>query len=102
MEVSILEVIGYSYEASKPITGRVHVGVVGSGDLEILMEPSADGRAHVSIRSSVIGSSQTWKAILDKFFSMHNVSVSVQINDFGATPGVVSLRLEQAMEALII
>lgn len=95
-----METLNFHYAAAKSFTGRAHVGAVGSGDLEILMEPSPDGQAHVRILTSVDGFGATWKAVLDKFFFAHPVSVFLQINDFGATPGVVSLRLAQAVEEL--
>lgn len=95
-----METLNFSYTAAKPLTGRAHVGAVGSGDLEILMEPSLDGNAYVRVRTSVDGFGETWKAVLDKFFFLHPIAASLQMNDFGATPGVVSLRLAQAVEEL--
>jgi malonate decarboxylase delta subunit len=90
------------YELEYPSSGRVptraHVGVVGSGDLEVLLEPSADGRAHVSIRTSVAGYGRIWKAVLDRFFSDYHDAARITVNDFGATPAVVLLRLRQAAE----
>lgn len=35
-----MEQLAYQYQTSQPISQRVHVGVVGSGDLEILMFPT--------------------------------------------------------------
>ncbi len=79
--------------------GRAHVGVVGSGDLEVLMEPLDSSTAQVRIRTSVPGFSEQWKAVLDRFFMKYDGAVAIEINDAGATPGVVSLRLAQAVEA---
>jgi malonate decarboxylase delta subunit len=78
---------------------RAHVGVVGSGDLEVLMEPLDTSTARVRIRTSVPGFSPQWKAVLDRFFMKYDGAVAIEINDAGATPGVVSLRLAQAVEA---
>jgi malonate decarboxylase delta subunit len=39
-----------------------------------------------------------WKQVLDQFFSRFDHAARVEINDFGATPGTVMLRLEQAAE----
>jgi acetyl-CoA carboxylase carboxyltransferase component len=33
----------FAYEATQPLMRRVQVGVVGSGDLEVLIESSNDG-----------------------------------------------------------
>ena len=32
-----MEKLAYTYQTTKPVTKKVHVGVVGSGDLEILL-----------------------------------------------------------------
>ena len=80
------------------MTRRAHVGVVGSGDLEVLIEPSDKPAANVRVRTSVDGYAQVWKAVLDRFFSHFEHAARVEINDFGATPGTVTLRLEQAAE----
>jgi malonate decarboxylase delta subunit len=86
--------------ANRRISRKAHVGVVGSGDLEVLMEPSTGQGAHVSITTSVNGFRDTWKAVFDRFFSKCDLAVLIQVNDAGATPGGVSLRLEQAVEVI--
>jgi malonate decarboxylase delta subunit len=93
-----LETLTFNYPATETVAQRSHVGVVGSGDLEILLEPSPDTQAHVRIRTSVDGYRTTWEAVLDRFFSRYKGAASFEINDFGATPGVVVLRLQQAVE----
>ena len=93
-----MEHMEFEYPAKRKISKRAHVGVVGSGDLEVLLEPLEGSSAHVSIKTSVDGFSDTWKAILDRFFSKYDGAVRIEINDAGATPGSVLLRLEQAVE----
>jgi malonate decarboxylase delta subunit len=93
-----MQVYAYSYPATEQVARRAHVGVVGSGDLEILLEPSPDGQAHVRVLTSVDGYDQVWKNVLDRFFARFAGAASIEINDFGATPGMVMLRLEQAAE----
>lgn len=93
-----MESIEFDYPAKRQISGRAHVGVVGSGDLEVLLEPAAGNSSHVLIRTSVDGFRETWKAVLDRFFSRYDGAVRIEINDAGATPGSVQLRLEQAVE----
>jgi malonate decarboxylase delta subunit len=95
-----MEKIQYDYPATRSVAQRVHVGVVGSGDLEVLLEPSADARTHVVVNTSVDGFEATWKNVLDRFFARFDGAVSIEINDFGATPGTVMLRLAQAAEGL--
>lgn len=93
-----METLTFKYKGTKKISNRAHVGVVGSGDLEILMDPSKDNFTTVVIRTRFDGYKEIWKNILDKFFSTNDVAASFEINDYGATPGMVSMRLLQALE----
>lgn len=93
-----MQTLTFDRDATQPVSRRAHVGVVGSGDLEVLLEPSPDAAAHVVVRTSVDGFDEVWEAALERFFARHDVAASIEINDFGATPGVVALRLEQALE----
>jgi malonate decarboxylase delta subunit len=93
-----METLSFDYPASQPISRRVHVGIVGSGDLEVLLEPSQDEQAHVTVRTSADGFGEIWKAVLDRFFARNDFAAAVEINDSGATPGTVALRLAQAVE----
>ncbi|MFD5144590.1 malonate decarboxylase subunit delta [Streptomyces sp. NPDC058401] len=88
----------YTFPGTVSAVRRAHVGVVGSGDLEILVEP-ADSGITVALRTSVDGFDTIWQAVLERFFSRTDLAAKVQINDFGATPGTVALRLAQAVEA---
>lgn len=80
----------------------VVVGVVSSGNLEVLLEPKPlGGRCEVGVYTSAKGFGQIWQAVLTDFFARHSLAdVSISINDAGATPAVVSLRLEQAAREL--
>jgi malonate decarboxylase delta subunit len=93
-----MEQIEFSYQAKRKVPKRSHVGVVGSGDLEVLLEPAEGEVADVFIRTGVEGFRDTWKAVLDRFFTKYDGAARIQINDAGATPGSVHLRLEQAVE----
>ncbi|MDR3517987.1 MAG: malonate decarboxylase subunit delta [Azospirillaceae bacterium] len=94
-----MEILKYDYPAAtKAFSHRAHVGVVGSGDLEVLIEPSPDQGAHVVITTSVNGFGPIWKNVIDRFFTRFDQAAAIEINDFGATPGMVALRLEQAVE----
>jgi malonate decarboxylase delta subunit len=86
--------------AVRRVTKKAHVGVVGSGDMEVLMEPAEKRGAHVAIQTSVNGFGSSWKAVMDRFFSKYDGAVRIDINDAGATPGSVMLRLEQAVEVI--
>ncbi|GAB2863416.1 malonate decarboxylase acyl carrier protein [Actinoallomurus bryophytorum] len=93
-----MRTLRYEFPADDPPARRVHVGVVGSGDLEILMTPEPTGIARVRVRTSVDGFDTVWRVVLERFFARHRVAASFELNDFGATPGVVTLRLRQAVE----
>ena len=93
-----METMTFEYPAVAPVGHRAHVGVVGSGDLEVLLEPSPHDFASVQVCTSVDGYGATWKTVLDRFFAKHSIKSVIEINDFGATPGMVTLRLEQALE----
>lgn len=98
MGVRFLEKFTFTFSATNKIDQFAHVGVVGSGDLEVLMEPSDELQTEVVIRTGITGFETTWESVIQRFFVQHDIAARVKINDFGATPGVVKLRLEQALE----
>jgi malonate decarboxylase delta subunit len=93
----VIEKFTFSHSASLSVTYRAHVGVVASGDLEILLQP-AETEAFVLVRTNVPGHRAIWNAVFSRFFERWPYAVSIEINDHGATPGVLWLRLEQALE----
>ena len=79
----------------------VLVGVVGSGNLEVLVEPGETASCTVDIETSARGFGQIWEAVLRDFHERHPLAgVRLSINDMGATPAVVGLRLDQAVSSL--
>ena len=99
-----MEKLDFEYPAGPPAPQRAIVGVVGSGDLEVLLEPADDGRTRVRVTTSVNGYGPVWKAQIDRIFAGRAEgellpAARVEINDFGATPGVVGLRVAQAFDA---
>lgn len=98
----MIEELQFEFPAgSQKPGGRARVGVVASGNLEVLLEPGEQSQSVVKIRTSVPGFSEEWRAILNRFFRRHDVCLQIEINDSGASPPVVLLRLEQALEAAI-
>jgi malonate decarboxylase delta subunit len=87
----------FRFPGQTAVAGRAHVGVVGSGDCEILVEPVDGADAVVRVRTTVDGFDVVWRRVLAAFFGRYPVRGSYEINDQGATPGVVSLRLRQAV-----
>jgi malonate decarboxylase delta subunit len=94
----MIETLTFTYPANERVSNKAHVGVVASGNCEMLLEPATDSSANVVVRTSVRGYGKTWGAVLERFFKRHPVAVDLEIDDFGATPAVVALRLEQALE----
>jgi len=98
-----METFDFRYAAGQPPSGRAFVGVVSSGDLEVLVEPGRPGVTTVKVTTSVNGYGALWRAQIDRMFGSAGAAqpaVAIEINDFGATPGVVALRLAEAIEAI--
>jgi malonate decarboxylase delta subunit len=93
-----MERLEFEFPAKRAISQRAHVGVVGSNDLEVLLEPLEGDHAQVTVLTSVDGFRDHWSAVLQRFFSTYNGAARIQIHDAGATPGSVLLRLWQAVE----
>lgn len=98
-----MRTLQYQFEASQRPARRVHIGVVASGDLEILLEPRDDEPdagpfARVRVRTSVDGFDQVWHATLQRFFARTPMLGRWELNDAGATPAIVTLRLQQAAQ----
>lgn len=94
-----MERMTYQYAAGPSAARRALAGVVGSGDLEVLLEPLPAGRSTIVITTSVNGMGRRWESVLTRLFADAALPAAhIEINDCGATPGVVRLRLEQAFE----
>ncbi len=97
--VSEMETLTFEFPAGAPARGRALAGCVGSGDLEVLLEPAAGGALSIQVVTSVNGSGPRWQQLFARVFAASTApAASIRIHDFGATPGVVRLRLEQALE----
>jgi malonate decarboxylase delta subunit len=98
-----VQTLTYAFDAHLTPAQPVHVGVVASGDLEVLLDaPAETERADVRIRTSVDGFDVVWREVLERFFARTPLAGRWELNDFGATPAVVTLRLRQAAEAAMV
>jgi len=79
------------------------VGVVGSGNLEVLIETAPlAGACTVDIATAAVGFGAIWHAVMADFHARWQLrDTRIAINDMGATPAVVSLRLDQAVETML-
>ncbi|MFZ6692971.1 malonate decarboxylase acyl carrier protein [Undibacterium sp. SXout20W] len=77
------------------------VGVVSSGNLEVLVNHAdLQSACEIEINTAAIGFGAIWEAVMNDFQARWQLAdVRIAINDMGATPAVVSLRLDQAIEA---
>lgn len=99
MALNTIEFECKSSAAGAAIGKPLHFGVVGSGDLEVLMEPKPlAGKVKVKVVTPVAGFDELWKRVLAAFVEGSKLSdASIEINDNNATPAVVMLRLRQAL-----
>jgi malonate decarboxylase delta subunit len=76
-------------------------GVVASGNLEVMVEPLDSAElCTIEVSTSAPGFRVIWDAVLGDFVERNPVGgVHISINDAGATPAVVGLRLDQALDA---
>lgn len=102
--VKLMQHLEYEFGpySSASVSAPALVGVVGSGNLETLFESRPlGGMIRFSIETSIAGFDATWRAVLSDFAERHRVGdLLISINDAGATPPVVALRLAQAAEEL--
>jgi malonate decarboxylase delta subunit len=101
MEKLTFEFLGGA-AANAPRAAKL-VGVVGSGNLEVLIEQAdLHGGCVVEVVTAARGFGAIWQAVVDDFFARHKLAdARISINDVGATPAVVALRLDQAAEEFL-
>ncbi|AOK30092.1 malonate decarboxylase acyl carrier protein [Burkholderia singularis] len=78
------------------------VGVVASGNLEVLVERVLpDTECEVDIRTAAEGFGEVWRAVVADFVERRSPGgLRLSVNDGGARPDMVSLRLAQAVRAI--
>jgi malonate decarboxylase beta subunit len=88
--------IGNGYNQGQSVT----CGVVGSGNLEVIIEKNDTHKTLFTIQTSVSNYKKIWALVIQDFVKEYQpAGLKFTLNDNGATPPVVSLRLRQAMEA---
>ncbi len=100
-----METLNYRYEhgtRTLPVRPEL-VGVVSSGNLEVLIEAvDLGGACSVEIKTAARGFGAIWQAVIGDFQQRWQLAdIRISINDMGATPAVVSLRLDQAVESML-
>ena len=99
-----METLNYRFEQGTIALSKATqlVGVVGSGNLEVLIESvPLNGACEIEIKTAARGFGSTWQAVMEDFHVRWQLrDTRISINDMGATPAVVSLRLDQAVESV--
>ena len=98
-----LETLAFRFDGRQPVGpfAPIVVGVVGSGNLEVMVEPGPGTDCTVQVETSARGFGAIWQAVVEGFHARHPLGgLRISINDMGATPAVVGLRLEQAVAGL--
>jgi len=98
-----METLRFSFPGGHalPAARSCIVGVLGSGNLEVLVENAQQsGACSIEVSTSIEGFGPIWEAVVRDFFQRHRAGdVRISVNDAGATPATVALRLDQALEA---
>jgi malonate decarboxylase delta subunit len=78
------------------------VGVVASGNLEVLVERILpDSECRLEIKTAAVGFGGVWNAVIGDFIERYSPGgLQFSINDGGARPDTVSLRLAQAVRLI--
>ena len=94
-----MELITFSVPASRTLSGKALAGVVGSGDMEVLYTAGQSNTLNVEITTSVDNSQARWSALFERLSLINGLpGGDLVIHDFGATPGVARIRIEQVFE----
>jgi malonate decarboxylase delta subunit len=100
-----MERLSFTLDAPKPAGGakaQALIGVVASGNLEVLVERNQPpGTCQVEVATAAHGFRPVWEAVLNDFVARRSAGgLSISINDGGARPDTVALRLAQAVRLI--
>ncbi|RUX07200.1 malonate decarboxylase acyl carrier protein [Mesorhizobium sp. M8A.F.Ca.ET.059.01.1.1] len=100
-----MENLRYELGPTQPAGGTRRValiGVVASGNLEVLLERAeAPDRCVIEIATSARGFADLWAAVASDFASRSSAGgLHITINDGGARPDTVALRLAQGVRLM--
>ncbi len=94
-----MEHITLSFPATRTLRGKALAGVVGSGDMEVLYTANEGQTLTIDITTSVDNSRARWDALIARLALINGLPAGqLVIHDFGATPGVARIRIEQVFE----
>src|ERR1700760_4253338 len=97
--------MSFQFSSLDPAPGRLGqaiVGVVASGNLEVLLERTQTAAScQVEIATTAVGFERVWEPVVADFVARSKAGgLRISINDCGARPDVVSLRLAQGLRLI--
>jgi malonate decarboxylase delta subunit len=100
-----MEKLSFKLTAAKSAGGpraQAIVGVVASGNLEVLLERAAPvDVCTIDIATAAHGFSAVWDAVVRDFVNRRSAGgLRISINDGGARPDTVALRLAQGIRKI--
>ena len=100
-----MEDLNFRHRARQRVGGTRRmaiIGVVASGNLEVLAERTLpDTECLVEIKTAAHGFGDVWNAVIADFVERYSPGgLKFSINDGGARPDTVSLRLAQAVRLM--
>ena len=95
-----MQTLKFRHTAKRRLSGRKEkaiIGVVASGNLEVLLERVLpEAACEVDITTPLSGYDETWEAVVAEFVERSSPGgLRISINDGGARPDTVFLRLMQ-------
>ncbi|HEV3100914.1 MAG TPA: malonate decarboxylase acyl carrier protein [Steroidobacteraceae bacterium] len=100
-----METLSYRHKAQERAAGSKSlaiIGVVASGNLEVLVERLLpDTECQVDINTAAEGFGAVWEAVVADFVERRSPGgLKLSVNDGGARPDTVALRLAQAVRLI--
>ena len=96
-----METYKFTLPAKKNYSAAIKIqnGVVSSGDMEVLFCSNNTTTLDVTVKTSVDNSEKRWEALLGRSADFNSVPAgTLLVHDFGASPGVARLRIEQTFD----
>lgn len=100
-----METLNFRHTTARRASGSKHtavVGVVASGNLEVLVERCLpDRECQIDIETAARGFGEIWAAVVADFVERRSPGgLRFSIHDSGARPDTVALRLAQAARTM--
>ena len=95
-----MQTLKFRHTAKRRLSGKkpnAIIGVVASGNLEVLLQRVLpDAACEINVATPLSGYDETWKAVIADFVERFSPGgLRISINDGGARPDTVYLRLMQ-------